>query len=159
MFLHHAGIGSVGEDIFLAQNGGGPHKLSVSERIENLKKDRLAIVEILQRAGSTLTIPQPADSKTRHASEQLQNPADGRKTLPLWALKGNLTAGRPEVLELLCQGRARPRSLQSTCRLVVRRRLSRPILFSGNVDKLPLPRVLKQYVAMETLGFSLTEPY
>ena len=24
-----------------------PHKLSVSERIENLKKDRLAIVEIL----------------------------------------------------------------------------------------------------------------
>ena len=133
-------------------NAEGESRLSIPQRLENLKKDRLAITEILLHAGS----------KCKHSSLQDADSLgdDGcDKILRWWALDENLSSGGPEVLELISLTRPQPRTLLSSCRVAVRRCLSRPILLSQNVRMLPLPDPLRQYVAMETLGFSLTEPY
>ena len=61
----------------------------------------------------------------------------------------NMESGGLEVLELLADVRACPRSLKSSCRILIRNHLSRPILLEGDVDKLPLSRRMKRYVAME----------
>ena len=131
-------------------NANGPSRLSVDERLHNLKKDRMAIAEILLQAGSTCASLQHTASQPEHGD----NLALTRSSI----LDKNLASGGPEVLELVSQARPLPRSLLSMCRLVVRRGLSPPILLQ-NVDKLPLPYPLKQYVAIETLGFSLSQPY
>ena len=61
----------------------------------------------------------------------------------------NMDSGGLEVMELLADVRASPRSLKSSCRILIRNHLSRPILLEGDVDKLPLSRHMKRYVAME----------
>ena len=64
----------------------------------------------------------------------------------------NPDSGGPEVLEaIIAAPTAQPRSLQTTCRLVIRRHLSRPILVAGNVSTLPISGKAKRYVAMETV--------
>ena len=124
---------------------------SLPELLENMKKARVTIATILLQASSTSRSP-------IHMTEKFSGNKAGDYEASILQSEAdkNPTTGGPEVLEVFGRIRPQPRALRSLCRLVIRRHLSKPILLPGNVSKLPVPGRVKQYVAMEELGFPLT---
>ena len=114
------------------------HKLEQGEEdIAEVKSCRLAIARLLLQHG--------ADRHARCVGES------GRQDDLISLAQASPHTGGPEVVDMLDNVWAQTRSLASTCRIVIRRRLTRPILLEGNVDKLPISGVAKRYVAMEKL--------
>ena len=151
------------------------------ECLENVKRDRIVIAEILLSAGSRRgarffgkaklgTLPDgrcPSDSEDLSSDDSSEGRVDMidddgvreddlEEPLDLVKLMAgqNLSSGGPEVEALLSSVWPSPRSLLSSCRIAVRRSLTRPILLTGNVSTLPIPPRVKVYVAMETLEMS-----
>ena len=129
--------------------------LCEDESLPGVKEKRIALMELLLTSAvyPGLKLIQQSWSWPWQSTVNVQ--ADRSQAVPdLMRLlaNSNLNSGGPEVLELLDTVHAQPRTLESTCRLVIRRCLSRPILLSGNVDSLPLPRQGKCYVAMNKMA-------
>ena len=125
--------------------------------MSSIKEARLAVTELLLRAGAfPVAHFEPGDDSYESGSE---GEATGiEKERPTFvgdfmhAFAGlNQDSGGPEVLELLENIGTCPRSLKSSCRIEIRRHLSRPILLPGNVDKLPLSPRLKSFIAMKVV--------
>ena len=118
------------------------------DSLEEVKKARLAIAEVLLRAGVDRGVKFVTKQKVTDEDDVHHQVMMSRAPNYLALLaNANLNSGGPEVLELLDSVQAEPRSLKSACCLVIRRHLSRPILLSGNVDSLPLPEQIKCWVA------------
>ena len=137
-----------------------------NESVAALRQARVAIVEILLQAGAVSELqfvhlkdsPLMTDEKLQQIRRHYNVGKDEFDAIPtplrdvMQALtENNLDSGGQEVLRLQADVGACPRSLKTTCRIVVRRQLSRPILREGNVNRLPLPFHIKSYVAMETI--------
>ena len=112
--------------------------------LDHLKSDRLATAKILLESS--------ADRHARffYSGSPADRRAKGKRGESVSSLaEYNSRCGGPEVVGMMSSVWVQPRTLQSTCRLVVRRHLKRPILLTGVVASLPLPDVLKSYVTME----------
>ena len=114
------------------QDGDDLEKSSETQRFAVVAQRRLAIAKLLLKAGTN-----PGDT------------ALNRDYTVYSLAEKNPNSGGPEILDLLTDCAAEPRSLLSSCRLAVRRSLSRPILLHGNVKALPITESVKQYVAMD----------
>ena len=121
--------------------GSGPDQDAEREKV---KKDRLAVAEVLLRAGAV------GDALFHDEHDRDQKVVLQEDIMQAFA-EMNPHTGGPEVLELLSKNDVQPRSLRSTCRLVIRRCLSRPICLHGNIKTLQLPFQSKSYVAMDRL--------
>ena len=133
-------------------------QLSAEECLEEVKRKRIEIAGILLQAGAIgggRFIPgcMPECWRKYHSFVSLSNAlsSDLPKDLMHAFASINMDSGGLEVLELLADVRACPRSLKSSCRILIRSHLSRPILLEGDVDKLPLSWYMKRYVAMEII--------
>lgn len=118
-------------------------EVSQRDSLAAVKTGRLAVAEALLRAGAdrhakSVVARHPARCGTPQHEGMLDH------------AEGNPTSGGPEVVLLLSSVWAQPRSLQSSCRLVIRKCLARPILRHCNVNKLPLPSRVKDYVSMNS---------
>ena len=129
----------------------GKVSLCEDESLSGVKEKRIALMEVLLTSAvfpGLKLIPKSGNWTVNVKVDKGQAVPDLMRLMA----NVNLNSGGPEVLELLHMVHAQPRSLKSTCRLVIRRRLSRPILLLGNVDGLPLPYHVKCFVAMDKMA-------
>ena len=127
------------------------------DSLEEVKKARLAIAEMLLRAGVDRGVKFVTKQKVTDEDDVHHQVMMSRAPNYLALLaNANLNSGGPEVLELLdsVQAELEPQSLKSACRLAIRRHLSKPIRLPGNVDSLPLPEQIKCWIARDSMPLS-----
>ena len=120
------------------------------QSLEDLKSERTIIAKVLLEAGADGSAGFcHTERPTRNGKKKKPGSNRPENISSLAAM--NMDSGGPEIVDMVGKVRAQPRGLLSSCRLVIRRQLARPILLAGNVGKLPLPERVKRYVAMETI--------
>ena len=136
--------------------------ISKNKQMASLKRDRLAIAEILLRAGACGDGKFFTGYRPRHweiglrdhdrvkVAKEDPNPVVRADFLHAYAGM-NSESGGPEVVQLIDKSGACPRQLKATCRIAIRKLLTKPIFLAGDVAQLPLSSHMKSYVAMETV--------